>query len=315
MRNAALFALIPLTILTVALLSISITLLLNLPKNTVVSWTPVLNTNRQITLACNYLVSNYNASLRLISETTAHQKYWLYSDNYLASIVVNDRCKRTDISGLVSQRLSELPKYPNQYQVFSMPVAYFNASKDYNLSDSIWTTVNNQTGTLSPGDYADIAFLESYYYARWTSNVTGAQRLYDIGATMYNSTGFVDRPFNGIFQTYKLALYVIVANKLNNTLPYSVVVNLGRMQELTTGGFYTGYLADYSTAGTTTNMETTSLAIMALAILGSMSFNIHTTTNIQPSPYVIPFLYLGIGTGITAIIVASVAFERRGKRV
>ncbi len=68
------------------------------------------------------------------------------------------------------------------------------------------------------------------------------------------------------------------------------------------GGFFTGYASDFSSNGTATNTETTSLAILALSTASAKA---------QPSPYLIP-----IFLSVTAAIVAAEVFliGRRTRR-
>jgi hypothetical protein len=66
--------------------------------------------------------------------------------------------------------------------------------------------------------------------------MTGAQKLFRIGIGLYNGTGFIDQSFNtgsgakNQYQTFKLALYIITAIKLNETIPLNMIVTLGRME-------------------------------------------------------------------------------------
>ncbi|HZY94302.1 MAG TPA: hypothetical protein VFE98_05490 [Candidatus Bathyarchaeia archaeon] len=202
--------------------------------------------------------------------------------------------------------------------MFTGRIKYFNGSQDRQISGSIWTTINNVTGpALSPNDYADIAFLQAYNSTKWSHDDAAAQHFFQIGAGMFNGTGFVDRPFRvdtrHQFQTYKLALYLYLATVLNDTIPLNVLITLGRMQS-STGGFYTGYVSDYSTNGTTTNTETTSLAILALDRSSRTANYNRTISTVQVSLLTVPLLYLGIGAGIAAIILAViVVLLRRGK--
>jgi hypothetical protein len=184
---------------------------------------------------------------------------------------------------------------------------HFNASKDYDLKGPIWTTVNNQSGLLSPNEYADVAFLQAYYDAMCSHNSSGALSLFEMGAQLYNGTGFIDQPFltgsaGGVFQTYKLALYVYTARLLDQTVPLSALVNLARMQA-PSGGFYTGYDANFSNDGTLTNTETTCLAILALEAISTSS----TTSTFTYLDYV------ALATAVIAILAAA-ALTLRGRK-
>jgi hypothetical protein len=219
--------------------------------------------------ACAYLASNYNASVGLISETPSHARYFLYSDNYLAALVLPKDCNNSSLAENINKTLSEYnaSKIPNQFMVFDCKQD-FQGAENYNLSDHISATVNNQTGAPLNESYADIAFLEAYYNAKCEQNTSGAIDAFNAGARMYNGIGFNDTAFRegtsqGVYQTYKLALYVYTAKLLKETVPPSALVNLLRMQA-PSRGFYTGYDANLSNDGTSTNAETTCLAIMAM---------------------------------------------------
>jgi len=99
-------------------------------------------------------------------------------------------------------------------------------------------------------------------------NIPAALAAFNTGAKEYNEIGFNDTPFRvgssrGIYQTYKLALYIYTARLLNQTVPLSALVNMMRMQA-PNGGFYTGYDVSFSHDSASTNTETTCLTIMAL---------------------------------------------------
>lgn len=229
----------------------------------------------EIQAACKYLSSNYNTSLGLISENTSHTRYYLYSDNFLAVLVLQNDCGNPSLAQSINATLNsyDTQKIPNQYMVFACKGPYVDGSKDYELSGKIWTTVNNQTGPPLNDSYADIAFLQVYYSLECSHDRLFAQSLFSATSQMYNGTGFTDLPYRfpnsssyHQFQTYKLALFIYTATLFNSTAPISAFANMIEMQA-TNGGFYTGYLPNLSNDGTTTNTETTCLAIMALKAL------------------------------------------------
>ena len=243
---------------------------------------------QEIQSACTYLASNYSASLGLIAETPSHARYYLYSDNFLATLVLPNDCNNPSLAKNITSTLSRYDpsKIPNQYMALECQWN-FNASNDYDLNGPIWTTVNNGNGFLSPNDYADVAFLQAYYDAECSHNSGGALTLFQTGNQTYNGIGFNDTAFQednskGVYQTYKLALYIYTARLLSETVPLSALVNMARMQA-PSGGFYTGYDASYSNNHTSTNTETTCLAIMALEVA-------FTTSLTQPPPP--PWVYL-----------------------
>jgi hypothetical protein len=237
-----------------------------------------LDASQEVQSACTYLGSNYNTSVGLIAETPSHTRYFLYSDNFLAALAMPRGCpipphSRIPIYENINSTLSKYnsSQIPNQFMVFQCKW-YFQGSHDYDLSGDIWTTVNNQTGLpLNASAYADVAFLQAYYDVTCLHNIPAAITVYNTGADMYNGVGFNDTPFQigqskGIYQTYKLAFYIYTAILLNQTVPLSALVNMARMQA-PNGGFYTGYDDGFSNDNTSTNTETTCLAIMALRAL------------------------------------------------
>lgn len=264
--------------------------------------------SQEIQSACNYVASNYNATVGLIGATSSIGPYFLYSDNYLATLVLPKDCNNPSLANDITVRMvlsqTSASKIPNQYMVLTCLLNYppFQGSMNYSLSDNIWTTVNNQTGAPLNDSYADIAFLQAYYDAECIHNVPAALVAFEKGAHEINGIGFNDTPFRvggsaGIYQTYKLALYVYTAGLLDQTVPLSALVNMMRMQA-SSGGFYTGYVANLSTDGTSTNTETTCLTIMALEV----AFPTTTTTQSVPTwAYLtMAFLFLsGLVVGYT----------------
>lgn len=150
------------------------------------------------------------------------------------------------------------------------------------------TTVGNYTlkeevlnGTLMPdfAQYADLAFLWSKNLLL-QGNVTGALDYFNIGISMWNGTGFIDKAFNSSqgFATYKVGLALWMAKQLNKTTNgalyaitkftasyYAKMENIiWNMQDPSNGGVYTNYTSTFGTAGSDTNVETTSICLFYL---------------------------------------------------
>jgi len=228
--------------------------------------------------AASYLVKNYDPTVGLVPETPGSCVFWLYSDNFLAATALlqyGHGQGNATLTTTASNILTSVSKYhgalggaENQYTLLMSPPCEVNASHDYTVFASrglqIKATLNNGTGELSDRQYADVAFLQAVcLYDQ--GNSTGAMAAYDVGRGMFDGFGLRDLPYNqtGLYQTYKLALYTYASDILNQPINESALTTLMRMQALS-GGFYTGYDASYSTSGTLTNTETTSLAILAL---------------------------------------------------
>ena len=60
------------------------------------------------------------------------------------------------------------------------------------------STVNNQTGTLDPTKYADIAFLEAIHY-HYNGADSDALQVFHYGTALWNVTGFKDSAFTSTF--------------------------------------------------------------------------------------------------------------------
>ena len=114
---------------------------------------------------------------------------------------------------------------------------------------------------------------------------------------------------HGIYQTYKLALYVYVL-QATGTDYYGEEDNLFRSQGLD-GGFHTGYDLTGTYAGTRENAETPSIVMIAISSLSTTS------------PFAIPFysippwiiyLYTGLAAAAVAVVIAVVILEQRRRK-
>ena len=248
-----------------------------------------LSEGREVQAGLNYLASNYNPHLGLISETSQSDVFWLYSDNFLAALAINStglsNSTLTAISDNVSATLhrysSSLGTATNQYSLLSN---YWNgpcglgSAKNYAVasfrSAKIMVTLNNGSGKLPVSQYADVAFLQAVCSLR-QGNSTGWSQALNEGVGFFNGVGFNDTAFQtgsskGTYQTYKLALFIYAFE--SECGPFSQAESSAYQEALTIllqmqapdGGFYTGYSSDLSINGTA-NAETTSLAVLAMS--------------------------------------------------
>ena len=231
--------------------------------------------------AVDYLLANWDGKgTGLIAESPGSSTFWLYSDNFLATLALNQYGRGNEtiltIAGDMSRSMNSdlalrhLNGAENQYAVLNASVpCRFHPSTSYTVDTpdgvKIKTTLNNGTGELSEAQYADIAFLKAVCLYR-QANATGAMTAYNAGSRMFDGVGFRDLPYNqtGQYQTYKLALYIYTSAILRQPFFEAALSALLAMQAQS-GGFYTGYDASKSNDGTLTNTETTSLAILALS--------------------------------------------------
>jgi hypothetical protein len=244
--------------------------------------------------AVDYLIQGVNPNTGMIPETPTSTTYWLYSDNFLASLALEQSAMNhsfdlqkfalsnssaSTFGELIARSVSEnlalfkINNIENQYLVLNASEpCLFNASQDYTLGTldgaTFKVTINNGTGLLSEKQYADIAFLNAICLHR-QGNPAGALAAYNVGKEMFHGKGLEDTVYEQScqqtcqYQTFKLALYIYASELLNQPFPELALSILLSMQD-SAGGFYTGYGANLSHEGTSTNTETTSLAVLAL---------------------------------------------------
>lgn len=264
-------------------------------------------TREQIALdrAMSYFTHSYDYTTGLIPETQGGSAFWLYSDNYLASLAIVRYAGQnqtlvtfaTAIYFVTRGYASTIQQgvLVNQYTALNSTVTSFRCSTDYTLAWSsngtaldkggtiIKTTVNNGDPSCSTPDqnYADLLFLQAVYYHR-LGNMTAALEFYHLGASDFDGTGIKDRPFTtegsgsfNTYQTYKLALYTYSAVCLGQQTSDSNFPKLEPLllsqQDNATGGFYTGYYSNTQRASPTGNTETTALAALALELIANPS--------------------------------------------
>jgi hypothetical protein len=234
--------------------------------------------------AVNYLLENYNASVGLVRNSpdsiSLRNSYYLYSDNFLTSLVFwnydTDNVTLTrvaqNITATMRPFLAGKPNPNNEYEVLNASVFSFYAARDYTLYSSgeeyIMTTIDNQSSTaLNPAQYADIGFLEAIYYHE-LGHVGAASIAYHDALATWDGMGFKDSAFSdGQYQTYKLALYIYASKTLE--VPYysqafNQLIDLQATNGTDKGGFYTCYGSNRMDDGCYTNAETTALAVLAL---------------------------------------------------
>ena len=237
--------------------------------------TPAMALGPNLASAANYLVLNYNSALGLIPETPGSNVYWLYSDNFLASLALAQYGQaNTTISKVASDISVTITNYlplgstVNQYTTLELGVCQYDSAVNDTVlvsgSTRIETVDDNGSGTLSVTEYADIALLDAVCQYH-NGNTQAAMAAYQEGAKMFDGIGLADLPFNQTrqYQTYKLALFIFASVVLGQPVNGTALSTLLMMQA-PDGGFYTGYDANYSHGTTLTNTETTSLALLAL---------------------------------------------------
>jgi hypothetical protein len=226
----------------------------------------------QLPAARGYVRSLYNSSMGLVRENEITDKYWLWSDNYLASLVLS----KSD--PLVSENITATLRaygssygihYASSWGALSQDNAgniSFNGSSETQIVDKVWLTSYDGATQLKCQDYADIAFLKSIYLYK-SHHLDESKRCYHLGVAMFNGIGFKDKAYDSDgsrYCTYKVALWRI-ANKVtsfgNDDSTADKILTL--MQDPISGGIYTHYTSDFSHQSHT-NVETTAISILAL---------------------------------------------------
>jgi hypothetical protein len=245
-----------------------------------------------------YFVHNYDPRVGLISGTPGGNTYWLYSDNYLASLALSrydsNNQSTTNFALAISQALggyaATLPQSDvvSQYTALNSTSAAFSCPLTFLLSWSappsgqppgpgsatIETTANNGDSSCASQNYADILMLQAIL-GHVNGSTAQATIVLQKVRGLFDGTGFADIAFansnsssRGVYQTYKLALYVIAstclgASSTDTSLPTIEGLML-HLQENSTGGFFSGYTSPGNHGSTVVNTETTALASLAL---------------------------------------------------
>jgi len=287
--------------------------------------------------ACSFLKSLYNPSLGLIRSTPNSSIYYIASDNLLVEKALSS-CDPTT-SQAINQSISSCcdSGYDQMHEALlgvriHIPI---NNAAIYTVSNStagklfrgtsptnaggnytvLWE-VHNATGTFPDCTYADVTVYTALEL-RLEGNSTGAQHEMDCLTAMFDGRGMVDEAYKagsvgeyGIYQTYKLALYLYALQKISGTYFYGEEQNLFRLQG-PDGGFHTGYDQIGTYAGTQENAETTSIVLIAISNL--------STTNPFPFPlfsiplWVIYFFasWAVIGGGVVVIVLVLEGKKRK----
>lgn len=226
-----------------------------------------VNPTFNATKGYQYIANQYNPALGLVRESETIPTYWLWTDNLLASKVLKDYDYQmsANITSTIKVYTSTHDlDYRHPQGVLFDNVAYFGGITNKQVVGSVWYS-DSDGPELSCSDYADIAFLKSIYYYK-AGKFADARTCYDMGASMFDGIGMRDSAFvpdGERYSTYKLALWQVASNKTGYPIPKEPMTIIPFMQNATTGGVYTHYRADL-TPDSLTNVETTSLAIMAV---------------------------------------------------
>jgi hypothetical protein len=233
----------------------------------------------------NYLVAGFDSNLGLIRESPNANPnlYWIYSDNYLASLAL--KSKQSKLSKNLAQSIAvyndiiDFTRSPKWYVLSgqTIPEAVIvmqTLNQAERLIQGKRMICEGANPTAEPNilkNYADLLLLASIN-AKNDGETAKARNLFSQVRDMYDGVGFNDAAYQkqGYYATYKLALYLIAAKKVGiNTYTNDIKKRILSLQENVPssngyGGIYTDYDSSGKISDSDTNTETTSLALMAL---------------------------------------------------
>ena len=215
-----------------------------------------------------YLVKMFDSSMNLLPEFSGSKTYWLYHDNYLAAKLLdgidNDKAKRIreriksfgiTYSGKIEIVFGEAkdPLPFRQYELFDVAMVGDKTVKSERVTN------RPLTGWEEYGDLLALAILAE-------PEADDAPVLFKRLSMMWDGQGIADRAMKrmGIYATYKIALTMLAAKKLDKKLPFEdrALDRLARLQH-PFGGMITDYDKDGAPKGLA-NVETTCLVLLAL---------------------------------------------------
>jgi len=218
--------------------------------------------------AVAFLLARHNPTVGLLNESpeTAPDRYWLLTDNRLAAWALAATGHAADAAtlhrtidtfapnaehGLIESIAGVVVRWPPRTPVQN------------EIAPGIWLETRNGDEMLDWSDYADLTLYAAINAANQGQNET-ARDHYDHALSMFDGLGFQDKAFDGRYTTYKLALALLAAQRLNIT-PSSPLVSQLLAQQSADGGFVAHYTVDGQVGDA--NTETTALALLAISQL------------------------------------------------
>lgn len=229
-----------------------------------------------IQLGLDYLFAQINPEIGLLREApiVAPNKYWLTNDNSLAAYTF-DQFGQTNTNKMLIQSIMKYGSYKNNFieavmgEKIDMPPYVAEDVLVKKIGDlEIWTELHASGAKYEDWqEYANLSFLMALNYDHLDRRNTARKTVLNC-MQMFDGVGFKDKAFSGTYETYKLALALYSAYKVNLELENGdeILEILIKMQN-ENGGFHTHYDENLNPSGDT-NTETTSFALLALEILG-----------------------------------------------
>jgi len=287
--------------------------------------------------ACSFLNSLYNPPLGLARTTPNSNIYYIASDNLLVEKALSP-CNSTTRPA-INQSISSCCDNGNDrmheallgVQIplpITLPLTYTIAESAVGRqfrgvspaaaggNYTVLWEFHNATGTFPDCAYSDVTVYTALELRR-EGNTTGAQHDMECLNLMFDGRGMADEAYKGgpfiqygLYQTYKLALYIYALQKISGSHFYGYEENLLRSQG-PDGGFHTGYDQIGTYAGTQENAETTAIAMIVLSSLSAANPFLFPIFSI-PSWIVYFFAaWALIGVGV---VVSVLLYERRKQK-
>lgn len=217
----------------------------------------------------SFLTNLFDVRLQLLPEYRGSSTYWLFHDNYLAAHLLART--RPDLSRRIRSTLARFGvtnsgKIEIVFGQARQPLP-FRTYLLTNVAVIEGKTIRTElvtTNVLSGwNEYADLVLLASL--AQAASAPADARKNFEKAIAMWDGEGFKDAAarHSGIYATYKLALYLIAADRVKIEAPHrdEVLARLLAMQS-SEGGWTTDYKAAKPVG--LANVETTCLSLLAL---------------------------------------------------
>jgi hypothetical protein len=241
--------------------------------------------NSQTESAVNYLTNVMfvrSVGLDKAAPIAEPNTVWLTNDNIIAYAVLSELNNPT--ASTLNQSLAEYGISGNGLVevLLNKTIEPIRASNSYSIATIGQYTIKEdiRDGSVMQdfNQYADLCFWWSQNLLL-SNDITGAINYFNQGMSMWNGTGFLDKPFYANpteFQTFKVGLALWMAERLNWTTngnlyqqtsfteaDYSEMQNIiWTMQNTNNGGIHTGYTSTFETNGSDNNVETTAICLL-----------------------------------------------------
>lgn len=255
--------------------------------------------------ALNFYSSELNTSLGLMSTTPKGTTIYLSDDqalDYNALLKLYSETGNSTALSLADQIKASMQSYGGLYRYWNAvfvlfgdyPTPWnFSSGTDITIGTSGRYTINSTIFNvmMGPANSSHYADLEMYYamYNMQVKNYTAAEGAFVNANSLWNGFGFADNAHSTSYDSYKLALDLIVWEMMENTAQTEqfaaqytpvldhVALTFSALQG-SDGGVYTNYVVANGSVQHTgqENGETTSLSVLASG--GSLPPNTSTST-------------------------------------